>query len=161
MSKLEMIGCMDGPFESSNRVYEMDGLCPTISTCGGGNIQPKTIEVQRMSIDSKCLGGFGDKKSNGGTQWYQQDRVYSMGDVSLALPSQLPYGSYNYLEEKKLKTDDSDVKKIKIKQATKQGFIECEIGGGILFGISDKQVETRPSNRERTDKPDSNDGEYP
>ena len=156
-----MIGCMDGPFESSNRVYEMDGLCPTISTCGGGNIQPKTIEVQRMSIDSKCLGGFGDKKSNRGTQWYQQDRVYSMGDVSLALPSQLPYGSYNYLEEKKLKTDDSDVKKIKIKQATKQGFIECEIGGGILFGISDKQVETRPSNRERTDKPDSNDGEYP
>ena len=36
-----------------------------------------------------------------------------------------------------------------------------EIGGGILFGISDKRVETRPSNRERTDKPDSDNGEYP
>ena len=64
-----------------------------------------------------------------------------------------------------LTTDGSSPKHnnrvIKIKQATKQGFIECEIGGGILFGISDKRVETRPSNRERTDKPDSNDGEHP
>lgn len=64
-----------------------------------------------------------------------------------------------------LTTDGSSPKHnnrvIKIKQATKQGFIECEIGGGILFGISDKRVETRPSNRERTDKPDSDDGEHP
>ena len=25
------------------------------------------------------VGGFGEKKSNGGTQWYQQDRVYGGG----------------------------------------------------------------------------------
>ena len=24
----------------------------------------------------KVLGGIGEKKSNSGTQWYQQDRIY-------------------------------------------------------------------------------------
>lgn len=64
-----------------------------------------------------------------------------------------------------LTTDGSSPKHnnrvIKIKQATKQGFIECEVGGGMLLGLSDKQVETRPSNRERTSKSDSDNGEYP
>ena len=57
----------------------------------GGGIQPKVLEC-------KVIGDFGEKKSNGGTQWYQQDRVYEMGDVSMCLPSQLPGGSYNYIE---------------------------------------------------------------
>ena len=26
--------------------------------------------------EPKLVGGFGEKKSNGGTQWYQQDRIY-------------------------------------------------------------------------------------
>lgn len=45
-----------------------------------------------------CIGGFGEKKSNGGTQWYQQDRVY-MGDVALAHHANLPGGSYMYIFE--------------------------------------------------------------
>lgn len=49
---------------------------------------------------SKCIGGVGPKNSNGGTQYYQQDRVYSMGDIALALPAQIPGGSYNYMEIK-------------------------------------------------------------
>ena len=48
----------------SRRVYSDDGISPTIHTCGGGNTEPKVI------------AGIGEKKSNGGTQWYQQDRVY-------------------------------------------------------------------------------------
>ena len=51
------------------------------------------------------VGGVSDEmKSNGGTQYYQQDRVYMMQDLSLCLPSQLPGGSYLYLMETK---DDS------------------------------------------------------
>lgn len=30
-------------------------------------------------------GGFGEKKSNGGTQWYIQDRVYDSDGLSPAL----------------------------------------------------------------------------
>lgn len=42
-----VIGCMDhtidNTFESANRVYSKYGLCPTIPTCAGGNIQPKIL----------------------------------------------------------------------------------------------------------------------
>lgn len=49
----------------SRRAYNENGLAPTIHTCGGGNTEPKVI------------AGIGKRKSNGGQQWYQQDRVYS------------------------------------------------------------------------------------
>jgi DNA (cytosine-5)-methyltransferase 1 len=102
--QVEVIGCMDhtmdSTFESANRVYDCSGVCPTIPTCGGGNIQPKFLEVKKVGVrECECIGGFGEKKSNGDTQYYQQDRVYSMGDVAMCIPSQLPGGSYNYLDQ--------------------------------------------------------------
>jgi len=33
----------------------------------------------------KVYGGFGEKKSNNGTQWYIQDRVYDSDGLSPAL----------------------------------------------------------------------------
>lgn len=44
----------------------------------------------------KVIFGIGKKKSNGGNQYYQQDRIYTLGDVSLCLPSNLSTGSYYY-----------------------------------------------------------------
>ena len=44
---------------------------------------------------AKCIGGIGEKKSNGGKQYYQQDRVYA-GDIALAHPAQITGGSYYY-----------------------------------------------------------------
>ena len=112
MADVKIIGQMDNTidhtFESANRVYDKEGLCPTLSTCAGGGLQPKVIE------DTKCIGGLSaDKKSNGGTQYFQQDRVYK-GDIALAMPANLPGGSYKYIE---------------VKQATKGGSIKCKVGG--------------------------------
>ena len=45
----------------------------------------------------KVLGGFGDKKSNGGTQWYAQDRVYDSQHIAMCLLANIPGGSYRYL----------------------------------------------------------------
>ena len=42
-----------------------------------------------------------------------------MGDIALALPATIPNGSYNYVVEDK----------VEIKQATKDGFIKCKVGG--------------------------------
>ena len=50
-----------------------------------------------MINNAILLGGVGEKKSNGGTQYYQQDRVYSSDGLSMCLPANLPGGSYNYL----------------------------------------------------------------
>lgn len=38
-----------------------------------------------MAKDVKVWGGFGDKKSNNGTQWYIQDRVYDSDYLCPAL----------------------------------------------------------------------------
>lgn len=52
-------------------------------------------------------------------------------------------------------------KKIKIRQATKDGFVDCEIGGGGGFGISIIGNTQRKSNRERQNMPNTDNGEYP
>ena len=55
-----------------------------------------TLRSERTGLKvAKCIGGIGEKKSNGGTQYYQQDRIYQ-GDVALAHPANLPGGSYKY-----------------------------------------------------------------
>ena len=47
----------------------------------------------------KVVGGLGEMKSNGGSQYYQQCRVYDSKHLALALPANLPGGSYRYLVE--------------------------------------------------------------
>ena len=57
-----------------------------------------------QTLDTSCnqgiaisvLGGFGEKKSNSGTQWYQQDRVYDSHGLATSLNSQLPGGGQMY-----------------------------------------------------------------
>ena len=104
-----MDNTIDHTFESANRVYDKDQLCPTLPTCAGGNIQPKVIE------ETICVGGLSEGKW--GTQYHQQDRVYK-GDIALAQPANIPQGSYKYIMES-----------IEIKQATKEGSIKCKVGG--------------------------------
>lgn len=54
----------------------------------------KTENPQQIA---QVLGGFGEMKSNGGTQYYQQDRVYSTDGFALCHPANIPGGSYRYL----------------------------------------------------------------
>ena len=69
------------------RLYDQSGVSPTLNTMKGGNRQP-FIPI--------LLGGIGEMKSNNGTQYYQQDRVYSSESVAMAHPANLPEGSYKY-----------------------------------------------------------------
>lgn len=145
-----MDNTLDHTFESANRVYDKEQLCPTIPTCAGGNIQPKVIE------ETKCVGGLSD--AQWGTQFHQQDRVYK-GDIALAHPANIPEGSYKYIvamrgrnpmnptdrtkgapTEQRLEkapegvvntltTVQKDNLCLEIKQATKEGSIKCKVGG--------------------------------
>lgn len=83
-----MDNTIDHTFESANRVYDKNNLCPTIPTCAGGGIQPKIIE------ETKCVGGLSDGKW--GNQYHQQDSVFK-GDIALAQPANLPGGGYKYI----------------------------------------------------------------
>ena len=41
---------LDNTLESANRIYSKDGICPTIPTCAGGNIQPKIIDELKIIV---------------------------------------------------------------------------------------------------------------
>ena len=144
----------------AGRIYDAEGICPTMDTCSGGNRMPKVaVEPQvlrqvrteygkeiRKAYDSgevdekwgnmkrfeprddgiantlstvqkdnlvaeptiaRCVGGIGEKKSNGGQQYYQQNRVYQ-GDIALAHPASIPGGSYRYLVEEPMALDEQN-----------------------------------------------------
>lgn len=50
MADVKVIGQMDNTidntFESADRVYGIEGVAPTMNTCGGGGLQPKILEKQ-------------------------------------------------------------------------------------------------------------------
>lgn len=48
----------------------------------------------------KVIGGFGEKKSNNGTQYYFQDRIYSIDGVCPSLTT-LPRGYWIYDERER------------------------------------------------------------
>ena len=157
-----MDNTIDHTFESANRVYDKNNLCPTIPTCAGGGIQPKIIE------ETKCVGGQSTNKW--GNQYHQQDRVYK-GDIALAHPANIPEGSYKYIVASRGRNPDNpgDRKKgspmeqrlemnkdglvntlttvqkdnlcLEIKQATKEGSIKCKVGG--CYDASYPELKTR------------------
>ena len=90
-------GKWDKMHDVSRRVYSEEGISPTIHTCGGGNTEPKVI------------GGIGDKKSNGGTQWYQQDRIY---DNNVAISVTTVCNPY-------YKVDEPTIQKVDIPQTVR------------------------------------------
>lgn len=60
-----MDNTVDHTFESANRIYDKNGLSPTINTCCGGGLQPKVIEKPKQL-------GFMDN----GTGKHQSNTVY-------------------------------------------------------------------------------------
>ena len=78
------------------------------------------------------VGGIGDKKSNSGTQFYQQDRVYDSSSIAMCHPANLPGGSYKYLVK------DKAGNKILLNNDTKQ-LVEtiqnCELEQGKALNL--------------------------
>ena len=67
MNEVRVIGRMDNTidhtFESANRIYDRDGVCPTIPTCTGGGIQPKIVEERGTAGDVRiaAMRGRGER----------------------------------------------------------------------------------------------------
>lgn len=105
-------GMYDKIHEQSRRVYGPDGLSPTIHTMGGGGQEVKVLDEQNNIIrddyvgslttdgsspkhnnrvieglrDAEVIGGVGEMRSNNGTQFYLQDRIYD-GDIGISVCS--------------------------------------------------------------------------
>lgn len=126
--EIDVIGQMDGRYESVNRVYGKEGLCPTIPTsCGGGHM-PKIV-------DCVAMRGRGEKN--------EQQLEIRDDDCTNSITT--------------VQKDNM----VLVRQATKEGVIPCEVGGGGRPKLSRQQNPQRKGARQWTDMPDSDNGEYP
>lgn len=78
-----------------NENYKPCGIIPTLTTelahSTGKNASPKIIKEIEMAKQPRVIGGIGEKRSNNGQQWYQQDRIYDNAvGLSLSTTAQ-PY----------------------------------------------------------------------
>lgn len=90
--------------EVDEKYYLSEKMIKYISEKGTGGFANADcrINLEVLRDTPKVVGGIGEKKSNGGTQYYQQDRIYDGSGIAMCHPANLPSGSYMYafVEEK-------------------------------------------------------------
>lgn len=55
MADVNVIGSLETKFESTNRIYDVGGCSPTLSTMQGGNQEPKILESQIVAMRGRIL----------------------------------------------------------------------------------------------------------
>lgn len=129
VENVKKVGNLSDAKTQSRTVYDADGISPTL--CSGmdhGNTMPHIVDKQIVAM----RGRNPDKPS---------DRtVGSPTEQRLELNSQ---GICNTLTS--VQKDNMVMETVRIKQATEQGFIECEVGGGGRSVLSHKYNTKRDS----------------
>lgn len=70
------------------------------SIVGKNGIAP-TVTENHGQVTAILVGGIGEKKSNGGTQYYQQDRVYDADSIAISVTTSFnPYYANDYVIRK-------------------------------------------------------------
>lgn len=88
-------------------------------------------------MEPKVICGIGDKKSNGGTQWYQQDRVY---DNELAISVTTSFNPF-------YKDNAYRIRKLTPKECWRlMGFEDADFEKAKAAGISDSQLYKQAGN---------------
>lgn len=136
-------GAWDNP--QVGRVYDVSGCSPTLNTCSGGGHEPKVIQVGKLnsSQDGVVIDENGiaptHTAGHGNTP-----KVLKIGNIN---PSGNGMNGSVYSENglsPTLTTNKGEGNKVAIKQATKQGYIECEVGG-----VADLSYPDSKTRRER------------
>ena len=110
------------------RVYDPEGLSPTLNTCNGGNRQPKVIVRTDKTICLNSKGGRGGKE---GCKPSLQDRVYSVEGIATACTTCYPT---------KIK-QETEIRKLTPKECFRlMGFDDRDIDTLRDNGISDAQL---------------------
>lgn len=164
MADVNVLGSLEAKFESTNRIYDVWGCSPTLSTMQCGNQEPKILEAKQLGFMDN---GTGKHQSNtvydenalcpnittiegGGTQQIKvcESQIVAMRGRNPDNPSDRTAGSPT---EQRLEPNTqgmcnslTTVQKdnmVLIKQATKSGSIECGVGG--CFDASYPESQTR------------------
>lgn len=116
-----------------------NNIMPTLTT------RPDCLGIV-VNDNPKCLGGIGEKKSNGGTQYYQQDRIYSADSVAMCHPANLPSGSYMYaINESTMQKDNYLIEPKPLKYVELKLLETIKKNGGELPEAADL-YNSRPIN---------------
>lgn len=107
-------------------------------------------EGLKVVEEAKVLGGqTTELKSNNGTQYYQQDRVYGSDGLAMCEPANLPGGSYKYLVKETEKVDLGDGEIICSK--TKDGGAIVNTGkDGVSITVKAQYYKTSLANFARS-----------
>lgn len=168
MADIKVIGSLESKFESRGRVYDVLGCSPTLDTAQGGNKEPKILVARQLGFMDN---GTGKHQSNtvydenalcpnittvggGGTQQIKvcESQIVAMRGRNPDNPSGRTVGSptEQRLEANmqgtsncltSVQKDNLVMETVGIKQATKSGYIECDVGG--VFDASYPESETR------------------
>ena len=120
MADVNVLGSLEAKFESTNRIYDVGGSSQTLSTMQGGNQEPKILESQIVAMRGRNPDNPSDRTTGSPTE---QRLEINMQGTSNCLTS--------------VQKDNM----VLIKQATKSGSIECEVGG--CFDASYPESQTR------------------
>ena len=137
-------GAWDNP--QVGRVYDVSGCSPTLNTCSGGGHEPKVITGIDKSYNNpkfietaNCITsredrGVSNRESEG-------TAVLETPNISYCLDSNYYKGTtieqYMNKHRRQLIVENN---KVAIKQATKQGYIEYEVGGVADLSYPDSKT---------------------
>lgn len=137
-------GAWDNP--QVGRVYDVSGCSPTLNTCSGGGHEPKVITGIDKSYNNpkfietaNCITsredrGVSNRESEG-------TAVLETPNISYCLDSNYYKGTtieqYMNKHRRQLIVENN---KVAIRQATKQGYIECEVGGVADLSYPDNKT---------------------
>lgn len=136
-------GNWDNP--QRGRIYSPDGCSPALNCCGGGGLEPKIITGIDKSYNNpkfieiaNCITsredrGISNRKSEG-------TAVLKIENIN---PSGNGMNGSVYSEDgisPTLTTNKGEGNKVAIRQATKQGYIECEVGGVADLSYPDSKT---------------------
>ena len=99
--------------KTSGRVYDQYGICPALNTMQGGWKQPMIVEKQIVAMRGRNPDNPSDRTIGSPTE--QRLEPNSQG-ICNTLTS--------------VQKDNMVLETVRIKQATKDGYIECKVGGG-------------------------------
>ena len=123
------------------RVYDPNGCSPTLNTCGGGGHEPKVLQVGK--INSSQDGIVVDPKGISPTHTAGHGNTPKVLMIGNCNPSGNGMNGNVYSENglsPTLTTNKGEGSKVAIKQATKQGYIECELGGVADLSYPDSKT---------------------
>lgn len=68
MADVNVIGSLEAKFESRNRIYDVGGRSPTLSTMQGGNQEPKILESQIVAMRGRNPDNPSDRTAGSPTE---------------------------------------------------------------------------------------------